>query len=95
MNIGAALAAPSKGNSLQTRLGSFIEASINTAIGFVMSIALSLAVYPLFGAKFTLAQNFWITVIFTAASIARSYAVRRWANSRIHAAAEKLAARAA
>lgn len=76
----------------QTRLGSFIEASINTAIGFVMSIALSMVVYPMFGHAFTLAQNFWITIIFTIASIGRSYAVRRWANRRIHAAAQRMAA---
>lgn len=76
----------------QSRLGSLIEASINTAIGFIVSIALSLLVYPLFGHSFTLAQNFWITVIFTVASIARSYAVRRWANARIRAAAQRVAA---
>lgn len=79
----------------QTRLGSLIEACINTAIGFVLSIALSLVVYPMFGHAFTLAQNFWITVIFTVASIARSYAVRRWANNRIHMAAQRLATKAA
>lgn len=78
----------------QTRLGSLIEACINTAIGFIVSIALSLVVYPMFGHTFTLAQNFWITVIFTVASIARSYAVRRWSNGRIRAAAERMAAKA-
>lgn len=67
---------------------------MNTAIGFLVSILASILVYPLFGATFTLAQNFWITVIFTALSIIRGYAVRRWFNSRIHAAAERLAAAA-
>lgn len=77
----------------QTRLGSLIEAVINTAIGFVISMALAIIVYPLFGAKFTMAQNFWITVIFTVASVIRSYAVRR-ASQRIHAAAQRLASAA-
>lgn len=76
----------------QTKLGSLIEAAISTAIGFVISIALALIVYPMFGHSFTLAQNFWITVIFTVASIARSYAVRRWANARIRKAAQRMAA---
>lgn len=75
----------------QTRLGSFIEACINTAIGFVVSMALSMVVYPMFGHSFTLAQNFGITVIFTVASVARGYAVRRWFNARIHRAAVRLA----
>lgn len=76
----------------QTRLGSLIEACIGTAIGFIISMGLSLIVYPMFGHSFTLAQNFWITVIFTVASIARSYAVRRWFNGRIRAAAQRVAA---
>lgn len=75
----------------QTRLGSLIEACINTALGFVISMILAIIVYPCFGAKFSMAQNFWITVIFTVASVLRNYAVRRWANARIHAAAQRLA----
>ena len=67
----------------QTRLASLAEATINTAIGFVMSMLLSAVVYPLFGFQVTLAQNLAITTIFTIASIARGYAVRRWFNARI------------
>jgi len=74
----------------QSRLGSFIEATINTGIGFVMSILLSMIVYPMFGHAFTLAQNVGITAIFTIASIARSYCVRRWFNAQIHGAAQRL-----
>lgn len=76
----------------QTKLGSLIEACINTAIGFVISLLLAMIVYPMFGHSFTMAQNFWITVIFTVSSIARSYAVRRWANARIRRAALRMAA---
>lgn len=78
----------------QTRLGSLIEACINTAIGFFGSILLSHIVYPLFGHSFTFAQNVGITVVFTVWSIVRGYAVRRWFNARIHAAAQRLAAAA-
>lgn len=75
----------------QTRLGSLIEACIGTAIGFVVSISMSVVVYPEFGRAFTMAQNFWITAIFTVASILRSYAVRPWFNARIHAADMRIA----
>lgn len=70
----------------QTRLQSLIEALVNVAIGMVISVALSLVVYPLFGHAFTLSQNIGITIIFTAASIVRSYCVRRWFNAALHRA---------
>ena len=65
----------------QTRLQSLIEALVNVALGMVISVLLSLVVYPAFGHAFTLAQNIGITVIFTVASILRSYVVRRWFNA--------------
>lgn len=64
----------------QTRRQSMIETVVGTAAGFVFSILLSIVVYPLFGHSFTLAQNAGITVIFTLASIARGYGVRRFFN---------------
>lgn len=75
----------------QTRLSSFYEACIGTGIGFALSLLSSPIVYPLFGHSFTLGQNIGITVVFTALSVARSYAVRRWFNGRIHSAAKRLA----
>lgn len=67
----------------QTRLQSLIEALVNVGIGMVVSVLLSLVVYPLFGHAFTLAQNVGLTLVFTVASIVRSYCVRRWFNARI------------
>lgn len=78
--------------SAQSRLGSFIEACMNTAIGFMTTLVLAPIVYPLFGHAFTLAQNLGITAIFTIVSILRGYAVRRWFNERIRNAARRLAA---
>lgn len=75
----------------QTRLSSLIEAVINVAIGFVVSLALTAFVLPAYGHHVTLGENLQITAIFTVASIARSYAVRRWFNARIHRAAQRLA----
>lgn len=76
----------------QSRMGSLIEACIGTAIGFVMSMLLALIVYPMHGHSFSLAQNLSITAIFTVASIARSYIVRRYFNDRIRRASQRLAA---
>ena len=74
---------------MQRRHQSLIETLASTAIGLVISILLSLAVYPAFGHSFTLAQNVGITVIFTAASIARGYVVRR-AFNRLHSRTPRL-----
>lgn len=76
----------------QSKLGSLIEACINTAIGFLTTLVLAPIVYPLFGHTFTLAQNLGITGIFTVVSILRGYAVRRWFNLRIKRLAALIAA---
>ena len=79
----------------QTRLGSLIEAVINVAIGFIVSLILTAVVLPAYGHAVTFAENLQITAIFTVASIARSYCVRRWFNARIHKAASRLAGKTA
>jgi uncharacterized membrane protein (DUF485 family) len=75
----------------QSRLASFLEAMANTLIGYVVSFALQLVVYPAFGHRFTIAQNVGIGLVFMAASLARSYVLRRWFNGRLHAAAMRAA----
>lgn len=75
---------------LQSRLSSLIEAGINAAIGIVISMCLTSVVFPAFGARISFIDNVLITAIYTATSIARGYAVRRWFNARIHRAAERL-----
>lgn len=79
----------------QTRLGSFIEACINVVIGFAINMAANMLILPLIGFHITVGQNLFIGVLYTVISVARSYAVRRWFNARIHAAALRLADRAA
>lgn len=64
----------------QTRLGSFVEAWANIAVGFGINYVANLAVLPLFGFAVTPAQAFGIGVIFTVISLVRSYALRRWFN---------------
>jgi len=71
---------------MQSRTHSFIESLVNVALGMIISMALQVVVFPAFGHAFTLAQNFGITIVFTVASIVRSYVVRRWFNAALHRA---------
>lgn len=75
----------------QSKIGSLIEACIGTAIGFVVSMALSLIVYPMHGHAFTLAENVSIAIVFTVASVIRSYVVRRWFVAHIRRTAQRVA----
>lgn len=75
----------------QTRLGSLIEALTNVVIGFGINWAANMAILPLFGFHVTGGQAFGIGCFFTVISIARSYALRRWFNARLHMAAQRLA----
>ena len=77
----------------QTRLGSFIEACINVAIGFVINFMANLLILPLIGFHISVSQNLFIGVLYTVISVVRSYTVRRWFNHRIHLAAQRLAAK--
>lgn len=63
---------------MQTRVESFVEACINTAIGFVVSYLFWPIAAHLCGIHSTGAQQFNITLLFTILSVARSYCVRRW-----------------
>ncbi len=74
----------------QSRLGSFIEACINVAIGFWINYFANLLIFPHFGFHISLEANFVMGLIYTAISVVRSYCIRRWFNARIHAVAEKL-----
>ena len=75
----------------QSKLSSFYEALMNTFIGYFISLAVQLIVYPLYGATFTLHQNIQIGLIFMVVSIVRGYVIRRWFNKMIHNAAQRLA----
>jgi hypothetical protein len=79
----------------QTRVGSLIEAFMNVAIGFGINMCANFLILPLIGFHITLSQNLFIGVLYTGISVARSYVIRRWFNARLHAAAQRLAGRAA
>jgi hypothetical protein len=67
---------------MQTRLGSFTESCVNVAIGYIIAILSQLAIFPMFGVDVSFSANLQIGAWFTAVSIVRSYAVRRWFNRR-------------
>ncbi len=64
----------------QTRTWSFIEALINVVVGICVAWGLSFLVFPLFGYEPTVTKTLWISLIFTAASLLRSYLLRRFFN---------------
>ena len=75
----------------QTRLSAFIEALLNTVIGYIVALASQLLIFPMFGIYVSLETNLLLGAWFTMISIIRSYVIRRWFNARLHRAALKLA----
>lgn len=65
----------------QSRLGSFVESCVNTAVGFGINFMANMLVLPLFGFKVTGEQAFWMGVIFTVISVVRGYSLRRLFNA--------------
>lgn len=78
-------------NGGQSRRSSIIEAWINVFIGFSINWLANFAILPLIGAHFTGTQNFWMGCIYTAISVIRSFAIRRWFNARLHRLAQRMA----
>lgn len=64
----------------QSKKHSFIEAIINVAVGYFVSLAAQIEIFPLFGIKISISENMAIGAVFTVISIARSYCLRRLFN---------------
>lgn len=64
----------------QSKLGSFIEANVSTAIGFTISWAVTPFVMAGFGYSVGAAKALGITVVYTVISVMRGYLVRRLFN---------------
>jgi hypothetical protein len=62
---------------IQSPFMSFAEAVTNTIVGFLAALGVQLLAFPLFGLEVGLSENIAIAALFTAVSIARSYALRR------------------
>lgn len=61
----------------QSKIMSFVETVLSTAIGFAVALTAQLLVFPLFGFNPPLSHNLLIGAIFTAVSIARGFFIRR------------------
>lgn len=72
----------------QSRLSSLYEAVLNIVIGFSINFFANFLILPTINCHVTVAQNLWLGTLFTAVSLARQYAIRRWFNGRVHALAE-------
>ena len=64
----------------QSRLDSFIEACINTFIGFIIATCANIIIFPIVGITASTSQALLVGVMMTAISVARSYFIRRVAN---------------
>lgn len=65
---------------MQTRLESLVEAFINCVIGYWVSFVANAIILPGVGIPLTLKQNLLIGAGMTVVSVARQYAIRRWAQ---------------
>jgi hypothetical protein len=61
----------------QSRRMSLVEAVANVGVGFVVALLTQIIVFPLFSLEVSLGENLAIGGLFTLASIARSYTLRR------------------
>lgn len=64
----------------QSRRHSALESVANVAIGYGVAVASQIVIFPMFGIHIPLGDNMLIGLWFTAISIVRSYALRRWFN---------------
>lgn len=65
---------------MQTRMGSFVEAWANVAVGFGLSFVMNLYLLPFWGYNTNTKSAFEIGVVYTVASLIRSYGLRRFFN---------------
>jgi len=65
---------------MQSRRNSFIEAVTNVAAGIVVAWGVTFTIFPWFDLKPALLTSLWISLIFTAVSLVRSYILRRVFN---------------
>jgi hypothetical protein len=65
---------------MQTKVHSLIESLTNVAVGYIVSLAGQILIFPLFGIDVPIRDNILIGVAFTVLSIARSYYLRRIFN---------------
>ena len=65
---------------MQSRRMSAAESVANILIGIVLAVLIQILTFPLFDIDITLSDNIYLSLIFTAVSLVRSYAIRRLFN---------------
>ena len=65
---------------MQTRRQSMTETAVSVTIGYLVALASQSGIFPLFGIYATMTDNLLIGAWFTAISVIRGYAVRRFFN---------------
>jgi hypothetical protein len=79
--------------SKQSRAMSFAETMTNVVVGFVASVAIQLAIFPLFGIRLAVSTNLAIGAAFTMMSVVRGYLLRRlFERLRLHGLRSETAA---
>lgn len=68
---------------MQSRLDSLVEAFINVIIGYGISFTANAIILPMVGLPVTIKQNLLIGLGMTVVSVARQYAIRRWAQQHL------------
>lgn len=66
---------------MQLRRHSLLEACLNTASGFVLSLGAGYLIFPFLGWQISHAQNLGAVSMFTVISVIRSYIWRRLFNN--------------
>lgn len=65
---------------MQSRLMSLLEVATNIFVGLVVSFISQVVIFSAYDVHLSLTQNLTITLYFTAISIVRGYALRRFFN---------------
>lgn len=65
----------------QSRRHSLVETAANIGTGYAFSLAVQLLLLPSYGCHLALADNIGIGLIFTVASLVRSFCWRRYFNT--------------
>lgn len=64
----------------QTRKQSLIESCTNIAVGYTVNVFSNALVLPLFGITTSMTENLELGLVYTAISLVRTYALRRYFN---------------
>jgi hypothetical protein len=62
----------------QSRAMSFVESLANIVVGYALAVGTQFVIFPVFGIRVGVLENLGIGLAFTAVSLVRSYALRRF-----------------